>query len=75
MSEKIKAEFQGFRPKKDALKRIISQDPAAAAAMAEDTIKNDLGLGKKNPAARVKQIIDARQTIKDVKGDTHEPKK
>jgi len=78
MSEKDKAKIQEFRPKKDALERIISQLPAEdIAAMAEDTIKDELSLGAspKNKDGRVKQILDARQTIKDARGDSDETKK
>jgi len=78
MSEKVKAEIQEFRPKKDDLKRIISQLPAEdIAGMAGDTIKDELGLGTtaENKAGRAKQIHDAQKTIKDVRGSSHETKK
>jgi len=78
MSEKTKAEIQEFRPKEEDLKRIISQLPVEDIAdMAKDTIKDELGLGTtpENMDGRVKQIRDAKQTIKDVREDSHETKK
>ena len=62
-----KAGTQEFRPKPATLARLIDEIPDAIAAMAKDTIKDDLGFGKKNPAARGKQIADALKTIRDVK--------
>lgn len=78
MSEKVKVQFQGFRPKPNALERLIDQGQSAnIIGMAEDTIKDELGLGAKvaNRAGREKQIADARKTIEDVIGGSHEPKK
>jgi hypothetical protein len=76
MSEKDKAKIQEFRPKD--LARIITQVPAEDIAdMAKATIKDELGLGTtpENKDGRAKQIRDAKQTIKDVRGDSHETKK